>query len=187
MSGKRFYLKFKDITIGTFIEKPSEDLHYVPHLTNAMTLPLPIGFPLGLYPASNDPQVVESSKPTSEEIYKWLHERILPQDRQGAFRMLLSLNMSKYDIWEISKLTKAINFNDYYWITDNDHDKFSTIHPQAKVESINLLAGARLRHSALSKRKLQKVYSARKIRKMQKDSRSKIAPMQLITPAKGHE
>ena len=115
---KRFCLKFKNQTVGYFIESEGQ-VEYQPNHEVASMLPSGQGYPVGLFrPIISNGRMRPDIEhlPTSQDIERWLSNRIFPKERQGAEQILRSLRLNKYDPWRIAKKTRAISFNDYYWV-----------------------------------------------------------------------
>jgi len=136
MSKEKYYLRNATVVIGHFINSKGK-LSYTPAVENGSDL----FYPIGLYPIDESklPKIVpiKNYVPKGSDIREWLGERVFPADRQGSHLLLNSLNISKYDEWEIAKKTKAITANDFYWMTSNFADRFEDVHPRAAYNKIS--------------------------------------------------
>jgi len=133
MSKEKYYLRYKDTVIGYF-EEEKDTLDFTPTADSSL-VPNDLGYPLGLFPAIEKRANLKPNKShlvDRADINRWLSDRVFPKDRQGAHTLLRGMKLNSYDMWEIAKKTKAISFNDFYWISDSLEDKYDSVHPRAK-------------------------------------------------------
>jgi hypothetical protein len=134
---ENYFLRYKNKTIGVF-SKIDNRLSYKPNKEIADTIPNGLGYPLGLFPLDFSKKglfPLINYFPSEDDIKLWLSDRVFPADREGAYNLLNAMGLNTYDMWEIAKRTKAVSYNDHYWMSSDPNDKYEDIHPLFAVES----------------------------------------------------
>lgn len=147
MPSKSFTLNFMEVPIGKFVVMDDGILEYTPKFENEHRFPARIFYPVGLYPHNprkfsikDTVDYLRNYKPTPEDTHRWMSERIFPPTRQGAGRMLNSIGIDEYDLWELIVRTKATSLNDYYWLSVSNQDKYADVHPRSNENNKWLLS-----------------------------------------------
>lgn len=80
--------------------------------------------PIGLYPYGGKDINI---KLNSKQIENFLQDRIMPINRFGLESYLHSLDLLKYNVWDIIEKTRAMTFDDYYWLS-KENEIFEDMH-----------------------------------------------------------
>lgn len=130
---EKWFLKFKDVIIASFQIDKSRNLEYTPYHHNCREV-YPWGYPLLLFPTKiefTQEGLVFISKTDHNVQWKdfedWILSRVFPKERGNIEDLLKKLNLERYDSWEIAKLTKCLNSDDYYWITQNPRESYEDV------------------------------------------------------------
>lgn len=131
---RRYYLRHRNEIIGYFSE---DGKTYTPFnfYNNKDMIKF---FPPGLYKwkkVNDRLEVVSKRLPSEQDISLWLSDRVFPEDRQGAEKLLKNLGLDYYDPWEIAIKTKGVSLNDMYWFTSDPDEMFYEVHPSAHFEN----------------------------------------------------
>lgn len=51
----------------------------------------------------------------------------MDRNRDGIDEYLYGLGLTEWDAWEICKKTKAVNFEDFYWITQDENEDYRNV------------------------------------------------------------
>ncbi|MEE4565217.1 hypothetical protein [Paenibacillus polymyxa] len=131
---EKYYLRYKDKIIGTFLIKDNSKKYRPVHET-ARSIPEGLGYPLGMFPLdvqADGINPVKNYNPTEEDIEFWLSERVFPPEREGAEELLKNIGIDDYNVWEVAKHTNAATSHDFYWMSQNPNDRYEDIHPRVK-------------------------------------------------------
>lgn len=74
------------------------------------------------------PEFLRNDNITSEDIEDFFKYRVIQEDNQGLQIVLEKLNLLYWDAWNIAMLTHGVVFWDYWWVTQDENDKFEDIH-----------------------------------------------------------
>lgn len=132
-----YFLRYKNKIIGIF-SKIGNRLTYIPKKEIADTIPNDLGYPLGLFPLDKSKKgliPLINYIPSEDDIKLWLSDRVFPPDREGAYNLLNAMGLNTYDMWEITKITKAVSYNDHYWMSPDPNDNYEDIHPLLMQEN----------------------------------------------------
>lgn len=64
---------------------------------------------------------------THQNILDFFENRAMDKNREGIDEYLYSLGLSEWDGWEICRRTKAINFEDFHWITQDENEDYREV------------------------------------------------------------
>lgn len=134
-----WYLKFEDTAVGRF-HYSEDNLRFIPCEIEE-SLSLKIKYPLGLYPRDKvySESELENYRPSEEDIFNWFSERAFPPERTNYSMLIDTFDTARYDLWEIMKFTRAMSFDDYFWMTKNFYEDFRTSHSRSLVETSNAM------------------------------------------------
>ncbi|MFC5403328.1 hypothetical protein [Cohnella soli] len=138
MSDKKYFLRYRNTFIGWF-EEANSRLHYTPSRPGANSIPSGLGYPIGLFPvilSGNRLQPNPEYAPQHADIIHWLSDRVFPENRQGSHALLANLGLTRYDVWEIAKLTHAAVLTDNYWMSDDLSDRYEDTHLKFKMRRV---------------------------------------------------
>lgn len=80
--------------------------------------------------------VLDNRQATAHGVLRWMHERILPKERNDIQCVLSEMELPTYDATRISELTHCGAFVDYWWASFSAEDNFLTWCFKAVTEDI---------------------------------------------------
>lgn len=128
---ERFFLKEKGFTLGEIIR---EDGRFSFILRNPDINSPSVNHSTGYYPSSYYPCEFYllgargfDYEVTHQNILDFFENRAMDKNREGIDEYLYSLGLSEWDGWEICRRTKAINFEDFHWITQDENEDYREV------------------------------------------------------------
>lgn len=131
---ERYFLKEKGITLGEIVRE-NEKFSFILHKPNPSSpnVDKETGYyPIWYYPCEFYLMGRRSLEyvVTHENVLDFFENRAMDRGRVAIDEYLYSLGLTEWDGWEICKRTKAINFEDFYWITQDENEDYRCVLPR---------------------------------------------------------
>lgn len=63
-------------------------------------------------------------KVTHDDIAEFFNDRAMDKNRQGIYEYLMELGLTEWNGWEICKRVHATTMEDFFWITQDEHEDY---------------------------------------------------------------
>jgi hypothetical protein len=147
-----YRLMHRNLHIGNLSYDRQLDKFYYVSVIDKSIKPTTKEYPLGLFPATLVGTVDKNHRgkvlarfvpnlgrnPGDHEIREWLSERVMPENRQNIEAVLRKIGFSHYDLWDLTKYTKSMCYEDNYWLSNNVLETYENTHIRYLTESGNL-------------------------------------------------
>lgn len=128
--GEQYYLRYKDTVIGVLIRE-DKGFSYKVIKKGAKSISNGLGYPVELFPQKyNEGIDLENMQTNEENIKKWLGNRAFSFNKVDANHLLRTVGIDVQNMWKLALHTKAISFNDHYWISKGLKDSYKEVHPR---------------------------------------------------------
>lgn len=128
---ERYFLKEKEITLGEIVREDGRFsfLIHKPDPSDPSIDKSTGYYPIWFYPCEFYllGRRNLNYKVSHEDIVDFFDNRAMDKNRVAIDEYLYSLGLTEWDGWEICKRTKAINFEDFYWITQDESEDYRNV------------------------------------------------------------